>query len=260
MNNTFQSFPSAQSNSIVSKTANYTLTISDGTVIGATPSSAAYTLTIPLAASMSGQIFKIKMSYNDISKNITLARTSTDVFSFQGTTATSLTMFTLDEEYEIQSDGATTWYVLNHKTTTDWASIALVPNSSGFGTISSGSYVGRRVGDSLEVMGSFVAGTVAGSPAKVALPSGYVVDTAKVNTTKRSPIGTMWVCDDSTDTFFGSTNRLGPCFIDNSDTANFYMCAQGSSSNYRLQDVNGVFSNLDTFTFNAKIPISGWKS
>lgn len=142
----------------------------------------------------------------------------------------------------------------------DWNSnLTLTPNSGAFGTISGGSYYTRRVGDSLQVIGSFVCGTVAGGDAKIALPSGHTIDTAKINTTKRSFIGVASRLDDATTaTLVSLTQPM--CFIDNSDTSNFYLGISFNSGSYAVGAGNSLFANSDTVTFNVTIPIAGWSS
>jgi hypothetical protein len=143
----------------------------------------------------------------------------------------------------------------------DWnTNLTFTPASAAFGTISEGSYVTRRVGDCLEVKGSFVVDVAAGGDAKIALPTGYTIDTAKLNTTKRSIVGYFAAADDSTNTSLPATDRLGVTFIDNSDTSNFYICAHGSSSNLRVMAGSSLVNSVDTVMFTALLPITGWSS
>jgi hypothetical protein len=66
---------------------------------------------------------------------------------------------------------------------TDWKSYT--PTfSAGFGTVTSINMFYRRVGDVIEVQGSFTCGTTANSVARISLPSGFSIDTNKIATTQ----------------------------------------------------------------------------
>lgn len=141
----------------------------------------------------------------------------------------------------------------------DWNNnLIFTPSSSAFGTTTGGSYYTRRVGDSLEVVGSFVCGTVGAADAKVALPSGYSIDTTKLNTTQRAIIGWIESADDATASSFG--NRDGVVTVVNSDVSNIYLTTAFDSSNFRLDQGSSIYNNSDTVMFRAVIPILGWGS
>ena len=88
---------------IVSKTANYTLTSSDYTVIA---SGAGTTITLPTAVNIQGRIYVIKR--NDSTNNITLNTTSSQTIDG----ATSLTLSTNYQVIMVQSDNAN-WQIIS---------------------------------------------------------------------------------------------------------------------------------------------------
>lgn len=61
---------------------------------------------------------------------------------------------------------------------TDWQSYT--PTFTGFGTPSSVQFSWRRVGDSLQVLGTFVAGSTTAVEGRVSFPSGLIADSADV--------------------------------------------------------------------------------
>ncbi len=88
---------------IVSKTANYTLTSSDHTVIA---SGAGTTITLPTAVNIQGRIYVIKR--NDSTNNITVNTTSLQTIDG----ATSLTLSTNYQVIMVQSDNAN-WQIIS---------------------------------------------------------------------------------------------------------------------------------------------------
>lgn len=68
----------------------------------------------------------------------------------------------------------------------DWA--AYTPTFTGFGTVSTSSMWWRRVGDSVEIKGTWTNGTTTATEARVSLPNGIISDSAKVPAIRESGI------------------------------------------------------------------------
>lgn len=138
----------------------------------------------------------------------------------------------------------------------DW--VAYTPTITGFGTVSAVSVYSRRAGDTLEVHGTFTAGTVAATTASISL--GYqgangnvTADTTKVGTNKQI-LGGAGV-DLNSGSAFGWEVVYGT-------TSAVYLGIQ-SSTNPAINtptdgDVVATTGNVISFYF--KIPISGWAS
>lgn len=139
----------------------------------------------------------------------------------------------------------------------DWSN-NLTFGTSTWGTISGSNIFSRRVGDSLQVRGSFVAGTVTGSNAAIGLPSGYVIDSSKLNITgPYQQLGDGVVEGGSAAAVYG--NSIGvKISYDGSDNSNVYISYQVSSAGL-LKIANNTIANPgNIFTFDFLIPIAGW--
>ena len=98
--------------SIVTKTANYTITGSDSTVL-VDGSAGSFNITLPAPATVSGQKFTIKRIDNVIANPVNLIGTISG--------ATDWALYTLEESLTIHCDG-TTYTRLEHTAETDWVS------------------------------------------------------------------------------------------------------------------------------------------
>lgn len=145
--------------SVLAKSANYTLTANDQTVVGST-SGGAFTITLPTAVGISGQIFNIIKG--DSSANLlTLNTTSSQTIGKYSATSTKLDR--QGEIVSVQSDGAN-WVYLSD----EWkARSARINNPSGSATIASQegawvSTVNRTSAGSIDEV--FVSGIFSSTP------------------------------------------------------------------------------------------------
>lgn len=145
--------------------------------------------------------------------------------------------------------------------TTDWQSYT--PTMTGFGTVSAVDTKYRRVGDSIEVAGSFTSGTVAGTQAAISLPAGLAIDTAKVQADQKPILGFFFGSVSTTATAIPATTR-GP-FVVTFDSAATTTVAISQSVD--LDDSiftpglgNGVGTSNTANAFRFIVPISGWST
>jgi hypothetical protein len=138
---------------IATKTANYTLTSGDDTIL-ADSSGGSFTLTLPSAASNSGKVFRIKKISSDVDPVTVAASPSTDIH-------------TEGEAVTYQSDG-TDWILLARDIPSQYASYTPTFSAS-WGTTTSVNFRSWRVGPFLEVQGYFIAGTTTAAQAEVSL-------------------------------------------------------------------------------------------
>ena len=136
--------------------------------------------------------------------------------------------------------------------------VQFTPTITGFGTPTSVSFYSRRVGDSLEVVGSFVSGTPTNVVAGISFGSGgangnVVSDTTKVATSQSLGTGVISLNNAS---YFG----LYP--IAASGSQNYINIGVQSSTNGASVAAIGTSIALpgSTLSFNYKIPIVGWAS
>lgn len=92
---------------IVTKTANYTVTVNDYTII-ADANTTGVTITLPLAADVPGRIYVIKAV--DISNDVKVTHDGSD--KIDGSSGDYL-FSSANESIMIQSDGTTNWYILS---------------------------------------------------------------------------------------------------------------------------------------------------
>lgn len=239
---------SGSSSSITSKSANYTLTSSDDDII-CNASGGAFTLTLPDASSNSGKVYKIYRKDGTFANALTVLRAGADTISFNNTTATSFLLYTVDEYIEIQSDGISTWYVLDHRTNTPW--IAYTPTGNHSTNVT---YTGfwRRTGDSIEVQ-AYLAYTGATDAAVLSVnyPTGMTMNTSKVvgSGAQRMALGYAISHEAGGSSFPGIASR-------NSDTS--VLAWWDASPNAWSNTVPYTIANGDIVSFRFIVPISGW--
>jgi hypothetical protein len=135
---------------------------------------------------------------------------------------------------------------------TDWK--AYTPTFTGFGTVSGVNVWSRRVGDSLEVQGSWTTGTVAASAASMTIgyngtSANVTIDSTKIST---SVIGHAGQNGQSA-TYFGTS-----VIATSGATVNF---GQQTSTTNETNGVNGTaFGSTTAMFVYFKVPISGWSS
>lgn len=139
---------------------------------------------------------------------------------------------------------------------TDW--VAYTPTFTGFGTPTGVNFISRRVGDTLEIDGTFTTGTCTGTEAQITLGFNGI----NGNVTSSSALPTLSIAGEcigagaASSTYFGNIQVLKEAskgyitFSLHTSTANGFSKGTGS----------GVFSNSTTYTFVAKVPIAGWSS
>lgn len=131
---------------------------------------------------------------------------------------------------------------------TDWQSYGSSASYTGFGTVSSNSQFYRRVGDSIELMIKFTAGTGTATEARIALPNGLIsADTSK--------IPSISICG----SFGGTTNSYhNTVTIEPSVGYITFSLQNGTSSSFtKLQ---GTAFSTQTVSVIARLPIQGFGS
>jgi hypothetical protein len=137
---------------------------------------------------------------------------------------------------------------------TEW--VAYTPTITGFGTPTSVSFYSRRIGDSLEVEGSFIAGTVAASVASISF--GYNGNNANVtmDTSKLSAngvVGRGMTNASATTTYFGNITVIG-------NSGSTVLLGYRSSTAVESSGANGnaIIGTGNFLSVRFMVPISGW--
>lgn len=232
---------------IQTKTANYNVLSSDDVLYG---SGSAFTFTLPGAGTDSGHIYTFQKTDASLANIVTVS----DGGSF------TTTLNTLNETIKVISNGST-YSVLSRDIPSVWNStLTFTPASAAFGTIAASSFFSRRVGDSLEVTFTFRAGTTSTGDSLIALPTGVVIDTAKIQASMRAFFGT-YNNSDTTSIGIWAEDIGGVIFFDSDSSSSIYF-----SKNNRVTSDTNVYdtiigTNYGTATvFSGKfiIPVVGW--
>jgi hypothetical protein len=146
---------------------------------------------------------------------------------------------------------------------TDWkTNLTFTPDATAFGTISNSDFHYRRVGDTMEVVFYFKAGTVTANTAKIALPSGIQIDTAKIGSSRFNPLG--WYNNSSGAGGAGlfTVNIAGVLVYDSTGGAGVVTFTKNNFSDA----TSGIYNPVDATTWNNNgqlagrfwIPVQGW--
>lgn len=139
--------------------------------------------------------------------------------------------------------------IVDFTNTTDW--VLYTPTySAGFGLVGTSYVYWRRSGDSIEIQGTFVTGTVAGSTATLTIPSGLTIDTTKLASGGQPRLlgfGGRFVSavPNTLSVIYGSTTTIG--FSRYADA--------GTNGTNGPQNGSAIFASTESESFYAKIPI-----
>ncbi len=130
--------------------------------------------------------------------------------------------------------------------------------SPGFGTVSQSNIQSKRVGDSLEVYGSWNVGTVTATTAYLGIP--FTIDSSKLNTNNAFQKVGSWTQMTSGSSPIPSSNVTGDIFYDGSTNGFVFFGANVSSSIYQKIAVNACWASGSSISFMFRLPIAGWSS
>lgn len=161
---------------------------------------------------------------------------------------------------KLDSGSTTNWQVVGGVSTivTNWSNSLTFAPCAGFGTTTLYDVRWRRVGDSMQIMGSFKAGTTSAIVATISMPVGYTIDGSKLTGNQLAKQG-IWVAGGNSGGAAYVANAIGPAFYDGSDTSNIYLAYRAQGGGYMEKaNVNTILGTNDTLSFDITVPISGW--
>ena len=143
---------------------------------------------------------------------------------------------------------------------TDWNSNYAFTFSPSCGTVTNNQLTSRRVGDSLEVWGTAVAGpTTNASIFYIQLPAGLSIDYTKIsNSSDGTFVGSMITNYTGTNAI-NTTNTQSYLFVDGSTTNQIFTAVSVSTANNKATTGNSWVTGYSG-QFYFKIPILGWSS
>lgn len=133
----------------------------------------------------------------------------------------------------------------SEKEGTDW--VAFTPVFTGFGTVASSSMFSRRVGDSLEIMGTFVNGTPTAVEARMSLGTGLTSDASKVPALRHC--GSV---------LRGAAAAVSYHALIESGVGYITFSRHDGSNNPLTKMTGSQINGGETVSINASIPIAGW--
>lgn len=247
---------SAQTNtfSVVTKTAGYTISATDDVIL-CDDSGASFALALPVSTG-GGKQYIIKKTVSSTNA-VTINRAASDTISDYSTGLTSTTINTLGEELTLLDATAGVWQAINRRIPGIWNNaLTFTPVAGAFGTITGSSFFSRRVGDTLEVRGFFTTGTIAGGDSYITLPTGYTVNTAKIQATATSLVGE---CRGIGSGGGATALVVSSCYFDASQTSRIYITTISVSGVFTPRSGTGlVASNGDSLALEFCFPVNGW--
>lgn len=139
---------------------------------------------------------------------------------------------------------------------TDW--VAYTPTFTGFGTVTGIEFESRKVGDTLQVRGKFVAGTTTATEARVTL--GFNGVNSNVTSADTTKIPTIQAAGEYSRNVALSSVVATPVLIQPSVGYFNFGKQSGSDSPLTKQDGNQTASSGETLALFFQVPILGWAS
>lgn len=129
---------------------------------------------------------------------------------------------------------------------------------TGFGTVTGTSFYYRRVGDSMQITGRWVNGTVTTGQAYFTLPTGYTLDTAKFATTNNNQAFGIATRFTGTNEWFATSSTSLELFYNGTNTDRLVM-ARSNSGGPNFEDVSSMFGSSGVQMLTVwSVPISQW--
>lgn len=139
----------------------------------------------------------------------------------------------------------------------DWLAFTPVA-SAGFGTVTNASAFYRRIGDSMEIMGSWTTGTSVGSIATLTMPSTLTINSSKISITNTTSNAGPIVGNYESH----AANMAGNMVVATGTSTSLIYFASTYSTATPLIPANGnvIATSSVVFTFKCTIPITSWSS
>ena len=131
---------------------------------------------------------------------------------------------------------------------TDWQSYGSTSSYTGFGTVTSNTQFWRRVGDSIEILCKFIAGTGTAVEARIALPTGLT----SADTTKIPSISIAGS--------FGGTSNSYHNTVTIEPSVSYITFALQNGTGSTFTKLQGTAFSGQTISVIAKFAIQGWSS
>lgn len=216
--------------------------------------SSSFIITLPPAVHCPKKRVMFYRTDDSPSNVVTISRSLSDTIG--SSSATSVHLVTQDEVWILISDGISNWIVESHRQKSGWT--AYTPTLVGFGIPTLISFLWRRIGESIELKGTFTSGAATGATGSVTLPMNLVIDSAKVTinnlVSAPGPAQGFWALN-------GNNNRAGVIITATATSTTLFYFGPDESSATALVPANGstIAANTNIVTLFSSFPISGWE-
>lgn len=130
----------------------------------------------------------------------------------------------------------------------------------GVGTPTDVDVFSRRVGDSWEVYGKYIAGTPTATAMTINLPSGLLLDLNKLTADTLSQRVGYIERQNASGSFPSTSAGPYPLFFDGTTDNQLFVSTTASSALFSKANGNGVVAAGDLVTFKFTVPIKGWSA
>ncbi len=199
-------------------------------------------------------VTSLPAGYSSVKCAFSHSSTASDYYSvrFQSGTASASTLYIsniiVGPQLQLSAD-----------TIGPWVTMSPTPSFTNFGTVTNIDFRQRRVGDTMEIMGSFNAGTLAVAVASVSVLSGstITIDSTKVKNTTTTQEGYIVGTYQS-----GNANSGGHVIVcTGTSTTNIYFTDKFvNSPNLDAANASVITGNNAGFALRCSIPIAQWNA
>lgn len=127
--------------------------------------------------------------------------------------------------------------------------------TNNFGTVTNSYFMWRRIGDSLEVIGSWTNGSPGSSSASLTLP--FEMDTTKLGSVQKV-VGQFFGGTSGTNTI--ASSNVPFVFYDGSDGAKVYLSFQVGVSGLVKNNADSISNGSQVCMIHFRVPIRGWSN
>ena len=111
----------------------------------------------------------------------------------------------------------------------------------------------------MRVRGTFKLGTASAAAASFTMPTGFVIDTAKIaNVTNVNALGLVWRLPNASTNLAGTGAGPYPIYSDGAATDKVLISSNAATYQLSNQNVDSVFATSEAIAFEFTVPMSGW--
>ncbi len=138
---------------------------------------------------------------------------------------------------------------------TPWT--AYTPTITGFGTVSVNNAFYRIVGDTMEIKGTFTSGTATTVPGNISLPSGFIVDNAKLpEPNNKTFLGLLFHLDNVGFTIFDTIDSTLVLYAQTALPGLIHITNRSEAKEFNVQNVTEYWTNGNGASYWASFAVT----